>query len=120
MCNSEIISMAYELKDRILDSELYKRLKESEKKMLEDEKCSALLQQYQHIKDEYDNAKRFEKYGGNVEFFQKKLSEIKYKVDENEFVKEYNLIFKKMQSELSEIENIIFKDIIKEKRVISL
>ena len=51
-----------------------------------------------------------------MEEAQKELSEIKKVVNENKFVKEYNFAYKKMRKELDEIENIVFKDIIKEKK----
>ena len=84
--------------------------------MINDEDCFSLLNAYQLAQDKYNEAKRFEKYGGKVEEAQKELSEIKKVVNENKFVKEYNFAYKKMRKELDEIENIVFKDIIKEKK----
>lgn len=120
MGNSDILSLAFLLREKLINSNLYSDLKEKEKIMLEDEKCFELLNEYQRVQDEYKDAKRFEKYGSNVDQVQKKLSEIKYKVDENALVKDYSLAYKKMNKKLKEIEKIIFNGIIKEKREILL
>ena len=120
MNNSEILVMAYDLKDKIVKSDLYKDLKEKEKLMFEDEECSKLLSAFQIVKEEYKEAKRFEKYGSNVEDVQRRLSDLKYKLDENKLVKDYNSAYKKMNKKLKEIEKIIFKDIIEGKREIKL
>ena len=120
MNNSDILALAYDLKDKIIESDLYKDLKDKEKKMLEDEECSKLLSAFQIAKDEYKEAKRFEKYGSNVEIVQKRISELKYELDENELVKEYNLAYKRMKKKLKEIGKNIFKDIIEEKREIKI
>lgn len=120
MGNSDILSLAFLLREKLINSNLYSDLKEKEKIMLEDEKCFELLNEYQRVQDEYKDAKRFEKYGSNVDQVQKKLSEIKYKVDENTLVKDYSLAYKKMNKKLKEIEKIIFNGIIKEKREILL
>ena len=118
MNNSEILSLTYDLKDKIIESDLYKDLKEKEKKMLEDEECMKLLISFENIKEEYEQAKRFEKYGSDLASVQKRLSEIKYMVDENELVKEYNLAYRRLKKKLKEIEKIVFKDIIKPKKEI--
>ncbi len=116
MNNSDILVLTYELKDKIKESSFYLDLKEKEKSMLEDDECFKLLSEYQKVQEEYNEAKRFEKYGGKVEERLKELSEIKYRVDENELVKAYNLAYKTMVKELKKIEKIVFKDIIEERR----
>ena len=120
MGNSEILALTFKLKEEIINSELYKDLKDKEKKMLEDEECSKLLYLYQDAQSKYNEAKRFEKYGSDMEKVSGELSEIKKKVYENKFVKEYNAAFKKMNKELKRIEGIIFKDIIKERKEIEI
>ena len=118
MNNSEILSLTYDLKDKIIESDLYKELKEKEKKMLEDNECMKLLIAFEQLKEEYEQAKRFEKYGSDVASVQKRLSEIKFKVDENELVKDYNFAYKKLKNKLKEIEKIVFKDIIEKRKEI--
>lgn len=118
MNNSEILSLTYDLKDKIIESDLYKNLKEKEKEMLEDEECMKLLISFENIKEEYEQAKRFEKYGSNLVSVQKRLSEIKFKVDENERVKAYNLAYKRLKKKLKEIEKMVFQDIIPQKKEI--
>ena len=118
MNNSEILSLTYDLKDKIIESDLYKELKEKEKKMLEDNECMKLLSAFEQLKEEYEQAKRFEKYGSDVASVQKRLSEIKFKVDENELVKDYNFAYKKLKNKLKEIEKIVFKDIIEKRKEI--
>ena len=117
---SDILALAFELKDKVLESDLYKDLKEKEKRMFEDEECSKILYEFQVAKSQYEEEKRFEKYGSNPESTYQKLSEIKYKLDENKCVKEYNLAYKKMKKRLREIEKIVFKDIVSEKKVIEI
>lgn len=118
MSNSDILSLTFELREKILNSEVYKELKKRENEMLEDKECSLLLSEFEKAKEEYNQAKRFEKYGSDVNLASKKLSEIKYSVDENKFVKEYNKAYKKMKKQLKEIEKIVLKDIVKEKKEI--
>lgn len=118
MNNSEILSLTYDLKDKIIESDLYKALKDKEKKMLEDEECMKLLISFEHVKEEYEQARRFEKYGSDLASVQKRLSEIKFKVDENVLVKDYNLAYRKLKKKLKEIEKIVFKDIIEKRKEI--
>ena len=120
MDNSEILTKVFELKDKIVNSFLYTNLKEKEKRMLDDEECFKLLSLYQEKQTEYNEAKRFEKYGSDVNKASKELSEIKIKVDSNKFVKEYNEAYKLMCKELKKIEKIIFKDIFKERKEIEI
>lgn len=118
--NSEILAKTFELKEKMISSDTYKELKEKEQKMINDQEAFSLLNLYQSVQDKYNEAKRFEKYGGNVENAQKELMDVKKKVYENEYVKEYNLAYRKMQKELNDIEKILFKDIIKERKVINI
>lgn len=120
MENSEILKLTLELKERIVSSESYINLKEKEKKMMENDECCKLLHLYQSVQSEYNEAKRFEKYGSKVDEVLKRLSEIKYKVDENVFVKEYNEAYKQMNKELKKIEEVIFKDIVSKRKEINL
>lgn len=118
MNNSEILGLVFELKESIVNGDLYISLKEKEKNMINDEDCFKLLNLYQSVQEEYNNAKRFENYGGKVAEAQKKLGEIKKKVHENPLVIEYNAAYKKLIRELDEIQSILFKDIIATKRKI--
>lgn len=120
MNNSDILALTYELKEKIVDSNLYKDLKEKEKNMMDDEICCKLLILFEQVKEEYKDAKRFEKYGSNIEEVQKRLSKIKLEVGENILVKSYNEAYKKMKNELRRIQNIVFKDIIKERKEINI
>ena len=108
---SDILSDAFKLREIILQSDLYLDMKEKEMKMLEDEEVSNLLYLFENLKEEYGQAKRFEKYGADVSLVQKKLSEVKYKLYENSLVKAYNLAYKKMKVQLKYIEDIILEDI---------
>ncbi len=108
---SDILSTTFKLKETILKSELYLDMKEKEKKMLENQEVSKLLLLFDSLKEEYSQVKRFEKYGSDVSLVQKKLSEVKYQLDENSFVKAYNLAYKKMKAQLKCVEECIFEDI---------
>lgn len=88
--------------------------------MIEDEECFRLLMEYQNSQSRYNEAKRFEKYGGDILNAQKKLSDVKFLVDENVLVKEYNQVYKEFVMRIRKIENILFKDIIKEKLVVDI
>ena len=118
--NSEILSKVFELKHKIVNSDLYIEMKNKEKEMLEDEECYKLLCSYQEFQSKYNEAKRFENYGSNVELAGKELSDIKIRVENNHFVKEYNECYKKMKKELKRIEKILFKDIVKERKEINI
>lgn len=120
MGNVDILKKVYDLKDKIIVSDIYVELKEKEKKMLDDNECSRLLSLYQEAQSKYNEAKRFENYGGDVERASKELSNIKVKVEENKLVKEYNESYKRMKKELKKIERILFKDIIKERKEIEI
>lgn len=118
--NSEILAKTFELKEILVNSNLYKNLKQKENNMMNDKDCFNLLCTYQNAQDKYNDARRFEKYGSDVKNAQKELSDIKQKVDENSLVREYNQAYKEMKKELKKIEKIIFKDIIKERKEISI
>ena len=120
MSNSDILSLVSELKDQLLSSDLYKEMKSKEERMFLDKECARLLSCFQQLKDEYKEAKRFEKYGSNVEDVQKRLSEIKYQLDENPLVKDYNEAYKRMKMVLKDLERSLFKDIIEEKKEIEI
>ena len=120
MSNSDILALVYELKDKLLNSELYKDMKIKEERLFLDEECARLLSCFQQLKEEYKETKRFEKYGSNVENIQKRLSEVKCQLDENLLVKEYNEAYKKMKLTLKELENCLFQDIIEEKKEIEI
>ena len=106
MENSEILALTFKLKEELINSELYKELKDKEKKMMEDEETSKLLLLYQGAQSNYNEAKRFEKYGSDMDKASKELSDIKQRVYENKFVKEYNEMYKKMNKELKRILDI--------------
>lgn len=118
MSDSKILGLVFELKENIINSESYKCLKKKEQNMINDEECFQLLNLYQSIQEDYNEAKRFENYGGKVEETQKKLSEVKKKVNDHPLVTEYNLAYKHLLKELDEIQTILFKDIITTKRKI--
>lgn len=120
MNNSEILGKVFDLKEKFINSELYVELKRKEKEMLDNEECSKLLYLYQNVQSKYNEAKRFEKYGSDLKLASKELSEIKCKVEENYFVKEYNECYKRVKKELKRIEKILFKDIIKERKEIDI
>lgn len=117
MNDTEILTLVYELKDKIENSDIYKELKKNEEQMMKNEDCLKLFFAYQNIQEEYNQAKRFEKYGSDVEDVQKRLYEMKLKVDSNELVKKYNESYKLVKKELKNIENVLFKDVVKVKKI---
>lgn len=120
MENSEILALTFKLKDKLVNSDLYRKLKEAERKMLEDSECSRLLCLYQSKQSDYNEAKRFEKYGSDVSKVSKELSNLKVEVENNKLVKEYNESYKLFSKELKKIEEIVFKDIVSKKKEITI
>ena len=110
MINTEIIAKVYELKEKLINSKEYKLVKDKEKLM--EEKANELLTRYNYLFNEYNEAKRFENYGGKVKEYQKLLADTKLELDRNEYVIEYRKAYKDMEQVLSNIQDILFKDII--------
>ena len=118
MNNSEILAKVFQLKDMIVENELYKDLKIKEKEMMDNDECFNLLCLYQNVQSKYNEAKRFENFGCDVNSIAKELSDIKCKVDNNQLVKAYNVSYKKVKQQLKDVESLLFKDIVKEKKEI--
>ena len=115
MMDTEILGLTYELKEMLLNSKEYKLVKEKERLM--EENCGMLLIKYNNLVDEYNNAVRFEKYGGDVEGTRKRDFDCKLELDQNEYVKEYNKADKDMNKLLLSLQDIIFDGIIENKRI---
>lgn len=97
----------------IKDNSKYIELKKKEKSMLEDEETLKLLMDYQNKQSEYNDAIKYEKYGSNPELKRKELADLKYKVDTNVLVMEYNNAYKEMKNILDQVSNIVFEGVIK-------
>lgn len=97
----------------IKDNSKYIELKKKEKSMLEDEETFKLLMDYQNKQSEYNDAIKYEKYGSNPELKRKELADLKYKVDTNVLVMEYNNAYKEMKNILDQVSNIVFEGVIK-------
>ena len=94
--------LAKEINLIIKNSEEYKAAKEAESLMMNDVQTVELLIKYQSKQKEYNDALRFEAYGSDVSRVQKELADIKYLVDTNVFVMEYNRCYKKVKDILDE------------------
>lgn len=97
----------------IKDNSKYIELKKKEKSMLEDEETFKLLMDYQNKQSEYNDAIKYEKYGSNPELKRKELADLKYKVDTNVLVMEYNNAYKEMKNILDQVSNIVFEGVLK-------
>lgn len=97
----------------IKDNSKYIELKKKEKSMLEDEETLKLLMDYQNKQSEYNDAIKYEKYGSNPELKRKELADLKYKVDTNVLVMEYNNAYKEMKNILDQVSNIVFEGVLK-------
>lgn len=117
---TEIMVKTYELKEQFINSDVYVDMKNKEKLMLEDKECFDLLCLYQDKQHEYNEAKRFEKYGSDVSKIGEELQVIKSKVYNNKYVKEYNDAYKNVNKIVKDIERIIFEDIIENKKQINI
>lgn len=113
--NTEVISKVYELKEYILESQEYKKVKKAEKIM--EEKCADLLVKYNYLINEYNNALRFKDYGSDVEGAQRALYECKKELDDNIYVKGYKDAYKCINKYLKQIQENIFKGIIETKHI---
>ena len=99
---------AFILHDLLLDTSQYKRLKEIEKKMLDDKIASSLISKYQELVEKYGT----DKSQNNL----KLMHQAKLEMDQNELVIEYKKAYKEYQILLSNITDIVFKDIIKKSK----
>ena len=112
MQQQDIFALAYELQSEIVNSDLYKEVKEKENKMLGDQATFMLLNKYQTAQEEYNEALRFKDYGGNVKEKQLEMYKIKLEVDANPLVRSYNEAYKRLSDLLDKIEKTIFKGLI--------
>ena len=101
------------LNKMIKDNSKYIELKKKEKSMLEDEETFKLLVDYQNKQSEYNDAIKYENYGSNPEVKRKELADLKYKVDTNILVMEYNKAYKEMKQVLDQVSNIVFEGVLK-------
>ena len=110
MFNTQITSKVYELRELLINSPEYKKVKEQEKLM--EEKCHELLIKYNQLFEEYNQALKYKDYGSDVNKAQKLLHQCKIELDDNVYVREYKVAYKEMNDLLSNIQNIIFDKII--------
>lgn len=115
MSRTDILTKVYELKDKLLNSEEYKNVKEKERLM--EENCNSLLIKYNYLFNEYNQALRFKDYGSDVTKAQRELNECKKELDNNEYVKEYRSAYKKMTKLLNDVEMNIFQNLIDKKYI---
>ncbi|MBE6124219.1 MAG: YlbF family regulator [Erysipelotrichaceae bacterium] len=102
---------ALKINKLIKESEIYQNLKQKEQAMIEDKDTFILLMDYQNKQAEYNDALKYEKYGSDPKKVQKELSNIKYKVDTNQLVKQYNEAYKKMREFLENITKTILEGV---------
>lgn len=95
--------LAKEINLIIKNSEEYKAAKAAESLMMNDTMTVELLVKYQNKQKEYNDAIRFEAYGSDVSKVQKELADIKYQVDTNKYVMEYNRCYKKVKDILDDV-----------------
>lgn len=115
MVNTSVIAKVYELKEKLINSDEYKIVKEKESIM--EDKCAILFIKYNNIFNEYKEALRFEKYGSDVSKVQKELALVKKEIDDNSYVKEYRLAYKKMRKLLNMLETTLFENLINKKYI---
>lgn len=82
-----------------------------------EENCTDLLIKYNNLFEEYNQALRFKDYGSNVSQAQKNLSEVKFELDENNYVKEYKKAYKSITRLLQGIEKDLFRGLIENKYI---
>lgn len=104
---------ALKINELIKKNQKYLTLKEREKVMLDDKDTFKLLVDYQKKQDEYNEALKYKDYGSNPGKVQKELADIKYLVDTNELVKNYNLAYKELIELLNQVNETILEGVIK-------
>ena len=105
----DIMVLSLELHEAILNDDLYKSVKQFEEEMMNDRDVILLISNYQKLQDEYNDCLR---YNLDLKNVTKALSEAKIKLYENELVARYQETYKKLNEELGEIKDLIFKDVI--------
>ena len=105
----DINILALELHDAIKEDGLYKRIKELESKMMEENEVILLISNYQRCQDEYNDCI---KYNLDTKEVVKKISDAKIKLYENVVVKEYQELYLKLNEELNKISDLIFDGLI--------
>ena len=99
----EILDLTYELVDEIKATKDYQRLLELKGFLDKDEAIIELIHAFNKIKAKYEEVNKYGKYHPDLKKVGKELSEIKEKVFENEIIKEYKDLEKKIQKQLDEI-----------------
>lgn len=96
----KISKLSYELHDKLILSNEYKKLKEAESNMLNDTTCKLLLDKFHHLQEVYVTNKSNEVLSN--------LHLAKLKLDENNLVKEYKKAYKDYQILIGKITDIVF------------
>jgi len=96
----EVLQKAMDLGKAIVESEEYKKLKEAESKLLNNENTVLLFHEYKQLQAEA-------MYGNQSEEIRKKLEEVEKKLLETEEGKEYFEAFRNFQALLESVNSII-------------
>ena len=105
---SEIVSKAQNLKEELKKSPKVLRVKELEKKMLDDKQVALLIMAYQNAQEEVNAALRFKE---DPKEAYNKLSKIKEELYTHELVKEYLAALKEANAYLKEVSDYVFESI---------
>lgn len=97
----KIQELAFQLHDKLLNSDEYNLMKEKEKNMLDNQESSFLLKLYNDAMLEYGANKTQENL--------KKMHLAKLKMDENSLVAEYKAAYKNYQILVGHITEIVFE-----------
>lgn len=97
----DILNCTYNLIDVLKSDPRYKRLLELNS--LIEEECKDLLADFNYNKEKYEDALKYGNYHPSLSDYEKKLSEAKASLYNNELVKEYNKLYREFQNELDEI-----------------
>lgn len=105
---SEIVSKAQNLKEELKKSPKVLRVKELEKKMLDDKQVALLIMAYQNAQEEVNTALRFKE---DPKEAYNKLSKVKEELYTHELVKEYLAALKEANAYLKEVSDYVFDGI---------
>lgn len=103
----EILDYSEELGRMVLDSDTYDTYIAAKKQLEEDKEAQALIQDFQDIKERYEDVERFGRYHPDYNKIMKEVRETKREMDMHKTVAMYKKAEREFQSLLDEISGII-------------
>lgn len=112
--DEKLIELLNTLNEKLLTHPLIKEVKDTEKRMENNEEFMRKVMALENISAEYNDAIKFNL---PLNELQKRLFEAKYQLDTLDVVKEYRQKYKKAQEYLDEISKLLFANISKKLKI---